>query len=303
MKNLNSNNDNKSCASTSINWYPGHMAKTKKELIEIIKLVDVVVEIIDARIPNASRNPDIDNLAKDKKRIVVLNKSDLANEKQTEAWKSKLKGNGISVCICDSNNGKGIEQVLKEAEKLMADVFEKQEQKGRIGRPIRIAVLGIPNVGKSSFINRIAKRNTADVGNKPGVTKQNRWIRINSKIELLDTPGVLWPKFESEEVGLNLAFTGSINDEILDKEEIAYYLLKKLSKNYFDNVINRYNIVPDELDILQNNSDETYELMQLIGKKRGAIISGGKIDENKTANIILKDFREARIGKITLEVI
>ena len=292
-------NENK----TNINWYPGHMAKTKKELIDKIKLVDVVVEIVDARIPISSRNPDIDSIAKNKKRIIVLNKADLANDKQTEAWKNKFKIDGLSVCICDANSGKGIELVLKEAEKLMSDIFEKQGQKGRIGRPIRIAILGIPNVGKSSFINRIAKKTTAEVGNKPGVTKQNRWIRINEKIELLDTPGVLWPKFESEEVGLNLAFTGSINDEILDREEIAYYLLKRLSKDYFENLKTRYNIVDEELETLKNAPDETYELMQLIGRKRGAIQAGGRIDTEKLARIILEDFRTGKYGKISLEVV
>ena len=236
MKNLNSNNDNKSCASTSINWYPGHMAKTKREISEDLKLIDVVVELLDARIPIASQNPDIAQLIKDKKKIVVLNKTDLSDEEQNKAWQNYFNQNGQICVITDSNLGKGINEVIKAIEKIMEDEITKFAEKGRVGRKIKTMILGIPNVGKSSFINRIVKANKLEVGNKPGVTKKKQWIRINEKIELLDTPGVLWPKFEDNHVALNLAFTGTIKDDVLPQTEVAYQLLKFMLEKYRTNL-------------------------------------------------------------------
>ena len=291
----------KSCASTSINWYPGHMAKTMKQVEEDLKLVDIVIEILDARIPISSQNPEVQKLIKNKKKIVILNKSDLADEKETKKWIEYFKKKNILAIDVDSNQGKGIKQVSQAIEKIMEDELKIQNSKGRIRKTIRVMIVGIPNVGKSSFINRISKKTTMTVGNKPGVTRQKQWIRIGNQIELLDTPGVLWPKFESEEVGLNLAYTGSIKEEILEKTEITYNLLKFLNENYSSNLYAKYKISEQEIDEIKDNPQYTLELMYLIGKKRGALISGGNIDEEKVAKIILDDFKNGRIGKITLE--
>ena len=196
--------------STNINWYPGHMAKTKREIIDDLKLIDVVIEILDARIPKSSQNPDLRSIIQKKKKIILLNKYDLADDVETKKWVDYFNKNGQVVVLVNSNNGKGINQAISKIEEIMKDEIELNEKKGRVGKIIRVLILGIPNVGKSSFINRVSKKTTANVGNKPGVTKNKQWIRVAKNIELLDTPGVLWPKFENEKVGLNLAFTGSI---------------------------------------------------------------------------------------------
>ena len=297
------NNENKEEMQNqmNINWYPGHMAKTKRQIIEDMKLVDVVIELLDARIPKSSQNPDIQGMLKNKKKIVILNKSDLADEKETKKWIEYFKKKNILAIDVDSNQGKGIKQVSQAIEKIMEDELKIQNSKGRIRKTIRVMIVGIPNVGKSSFINRISKKTTMTVGNKPGVTRQKQWIRIGNQIELLDTPGVLWPKFESEEVGLNLAYTGSIKEEILEKTEIAYNLLKFLDENYSSDLYAKYKISEQEIDEIKDNPQYTLELMYLIGKKRGALISGGNIDEEKVAKIILDDFKNGRIEKITLE--
>lgn len=297
-------NDKKSCASTSINWYPGHMAKTKRQIIEDLKLIDVVIELLDARIPISSQNPDIKNITREKKKIIVLNKADLAEENETNKWVQYFKNQANIAIPVDSNSGKGINIVIKEIKNIMSDEKKRLEEKGRMGKPIRVMILGIPNVGKSSFINRISKKTSAQVGNKPGVTKQKQWIRFAENIDLLDTPGVLWPKFESEEVALNLAYTGTIKNEILEETEIAYQLLKFLIQNQIEKISNRYSISVEELeDILKQTQIENpvYEIMQEIGRKRGAIISGGRVDDIKTANILLEDFRSGKLGKISLE--
>ena len=292
-------------ASTSINWYPGHMAKTKREISEDLKLIDVVVELLDSRIPLSSQNPDIAELTKGKKKIIVLNKTDLADNMQNEAWKKYFNSNGQICILTDSNLGKGINEVTKAIEEIMKEDLEKYAEKGRTGRKIKAMILGIPNVGKSSFINRIVKTNRLEVGNKPGVTRKKQWISINDKINLLDTPGVLWPRFEDEKTALNLAFTGTIKDDVLEQTEIAYQLLKFLLENYRQNVTERYKITLDYIEkVLSQDQPENfniYEIMQEIGKKRGAIISGGEIDDEKTAKIILDDFRSGRLGKITIE--
>lgn len=297
--------EEKSFTSVGINWYPGHMAKTRRQIIEDMKLIDVVVELIDARIPISSRNPDINEIVGDKKRVIALNKSDLADKEATQKWIDYYKANKFNAVITNSNSGSGVQNVIKEIEKMMEEDLNKQAQKGRVGRTIRIMVLGIPNVGKSSFINRIAKKTSLEVGNKPGVTRKKQWIRVNNKIELLDTPGVLWPKFESYEVALNLAYTGTIKDDVLEKTEIGFQLLKYLLNNYKKNVSERYNIdekrIEECLSRERPENENIYEIMQTIGKKRGAIISGGNIDDEKTANIILDDFRSGKLGKITLE--
>lgn len=277
------------------------MAKTKRQITEDLKLIDVVIELLDARIPVSSRNPDISQITKKKKRIILLNKSDLSDNEQNSKWLNYYKNNGIPTILVDSNSGKGIDQVLREINKVMEVDLKVATEKGRIGKNIRVMILGIPNVGKSSFINRISKKTSAIVGNKPGVTKQKQWIRIANNIELLDTPGVLWPKFQSEEVGLNLAYTGSIKDELLEKTEIAYQLLRYLYKNYKKELLERYKI-PDFIEESgEEERDTILRLMDTIGEKRGAKIAGGRIDLEKVANIVLDDFRSGKIGKITLE--
>lgn len=288
-----------------LNWYPGHMAKTKRQIIEDLKLIDVIVEILDARIPLSSQNPDVKGYAKNKKRVIVLNKSDLADENETKKWARYFENQGIPAVITDSNSGKGINDVIKAVQNASKEEQEKFASKGRVGKSIRIMILGIPNVGKSSFINRITKKNIAQVGNRPGVTRQKQWIRLQEGIELMDTPGVLWPKFESEEVGLNLAFTGTIKDDILEKTEIAFHLLKYLVNNYENNIVERFKL--DEVvikEILQKDieeNDKILEIMNIIAKKRGSILSGGRIDYEKISGIILDEFRSGKIGKITIE--
>ena len=290
----------------NINWYPGHMAKTKRQIIEDVKLVDIIIELLDARIPISSQNPDIAQITKNKKKIVVLNKCDLADERQNKKWIQYFHNKHIPAVLTDSNSGKGIEECVRRIEKIMDEELKNQAEKGRIGRKIKAMVLGIPNVGKSSFINRISKKTSAGVGNKPGVTKQKQWIRINEKIELLDTPGVLWPKFESEEVALHLAFTGTIKEDILQRTEIAYYLLKFLIENYENLLCERYKITEEYINEQLKNeerpeNENIYEIFLEIGRKRGCIISGGNIDEEKTARMLLDEFKNGKIGKITLE--
>ena len=295
----------KSFPSVGINWYPGHMAKTMKQIEADLRIVDIVIELLDARIPIASQNPEIANKIKNKKKLVVLNKADLADEKTNQKWLSYFENQGIPAVLVDSNSGKGIDKFIKKIEEVMQEMLEGQASKGRIGRKIRAMILGIPNVGKSSFINRISKRTTAEVGNKPGVTKQKQWIRINEKIELLDTPGVLWPKFESEDVALKLAFTGTIKETVLQKTEIAYQLVKFLLENYRERLAQRYDLnleyIQTTLEQDQPENFNIYEIMLEIGKKRGCIISGGNIDEEKTAKIILDEYKNGKFGKVSLE--
>lgn len=297
--------EKKSCLSAPISWYPGHMAKTRRQIEEDLKIIDIVIELLDSRIPISSQNPDIASLIKGKKKIIVLNKCDLADEKQNQLWLQYFERKGIPAVLTDSNSGKGIDQCIRKIENIMSMDLQVQANRGRIGRKIRAMILGIPNVGKSSFINRISKRTTAGVGNKPGVTKQKQWIRINDKVELLDTPGVLWPKFESEEVALNLAFTGTIKEDILERVDIAYYLTKFLIENYRTKLCERYKIseewIEQKLMQEQPENENIYEIMLEVGRKRGCIISGGKIDEEKTARMLLDEFKNGIIGKVTIE--
>ena len=302
-----SENQDKRLHKNVINWYPGHMAKTRRQIMEDLKLVDIVIELLDARIPMASRNPDIGEITKNKKRIIVLNKSDLADEKENIKWVSYFENQGIPAVLVDSNTGKGINNFVKRIEKVMEKEQEKEIAKGRVGKKIKAMIIGIPNVGKSSFINRIAKKSTAEVGNKPGVTKKKQWIRINEKIELLDTPGVLWPKFDSEEVALKLSFTGTIKEEVLERTEIAYKLVKYLLENEREKLCTRYGLTNEYIEEILNKDNEEnfniYEIMLEIGRKRGCIISGGNVDDEKTSKIILDEFKNGKLGKITLEKI
>lgn len=281
------------------------MAKTKRQIIEDLKLIDVVVEILDARIPVASQNPDIGKWIEGKKKLFVLNKCDLASESENKKWIQYFEKNGIPAVLVDSNSGKGIDNSLKRINSIYNESSEKYANKGRIGKSIRVMILGIPNVGKSSFINRVTKKNSMQVGNKPGVTRQKQWVRISENIELLDTPGVLWPKFESEEVGLKLAYTGTIKDDVLQTIEIGFSLLKYLISSYKQNLIERYKLDEAKIDIILEKdieeNEKALEIMDEIGRKRGALMSGGHIAQEKVARIILDDFRTGRLGKITLE--
>lgn len=291
----------------NINWYPGHMAKTKRQIEEDLKLIDIVVEILDARIPISSKNPDVKELIKDKKIIEVLNKADLANDKMNAKWSKYYKNNNIEAVLTDSNSGKGMNDVIKVIEKVASEDKMLQANKGRIGKTIRVLVLGIPNVGKSSFINRLAKKASAKVGNKPGVTTQKQWINVNNKIQLLDTPGILWPKLEKQSVALNLAYTGTIKDNIIDSTELVYYFVKDMiEKGYLNNIVERYKLDPNEIQDILNDENymENERIMNIIDKialKRGAILSGARIDYEKISTIILNEFREGKLGYITLE--
>ncbi len=273
--------------------------------MEDLKLIDVIVEILDARIPISSQNPDVKNYTKNKKKVIALNKSDLASESETKKWVDYFEKQGIPSVITDSNSGKGINDVLKAIQNTAKDEQQKYANKGRVGKAIRIMILGIPNVGKSSFINRITKKNTAQVGNRPGVTRQKQWIRVADGIELMDTPGILWPKFESEEVGLNLAFTGTIKDDILERTEIAFELMKFLIAKHSRNIIERYKIDENLINEIMNDdieeNDKILQIIDIIAKKRGAILSGGRIDYEKISGIILDEFRSGKIGRITIE--
>ena len=250
------------------------MKKTKEQIIEDLKLIDIVIEILDARVPLASQNPDIEDAIKNKKKIIVLNKADLADNNATNKWIEYYRKEGIKAVAVEANTSKGIKDVIEAIKEKYSEIKEKYAQKGRIGKAIRVMVVGIPNVGKSTFINSIAKRNTAKVGNKPGVTKQKQWIKVTNDIELMDTPGMLWPKFKDNEQGVHLAFVGTIGDNAIDKEEIAYYLLEK----------------------------ETMEVLEDIARKRGALLSGGNINMQKISDIILNEFQSGKLGRITIEL-
>ena len=305
-KNKKMNEDTKSLPSTNINWYPGHMAKTKRQIIEDLKLIDIVVEILDARIPVSSQNPDIQEYIKNKSTVILLNKSDLSSSCENEKWVNKIQKEGKSAVLVNCNSGEGIKNAIAEIKKVYNNIKEQYKNKGRIGKSIRVMVLGIPNVGKSSFINRASKKVAAQVGNKPGVTRQKQWIRLEEGIELLDTPGVLWPKFGDEKVALNLAYTGTIKDDVLETIEVGFSLLKFLLKNNLNELIERYKLETEDVKQVLDDSnldenEKALEILHKIGRKRGAVISGGDIDEEKTAKIILDDFRSGKIGKITLE--
>ena len=296
----------KSSTSTNINWYPGHMAKTKRQILEDLKLIDVIVEVLDARIPISSQNPDIKEYSKNKKRVVVLNKNDLADETETNKWIKYFKEKEIPAISVDCNSGKGVNEVIRTIKEVAKENQEKFSSKGRVGKSIRIMILGIPNVGKSTFINKITNRKAAQVGNKPGVTRQKQWVKVDNEIELMDTPGILWPKFESQTVGMNLAFTGTIKDDILEKTEIAFELLKFLLNQYRANVVERYKLETSEIEEILSNensyeNDNYLEILNAIAKKRGAILSGGRIDYEKISGILLDEFRSGKLGRITIE--
>lgn len=283
----------------NIQWYPGHMTKAKRAMKEDIKLIDLIIELVDARVPLASRNPDIDELGKGKARLILLNKSDLASEKQNEAWTDWFKKKGFFVVKVNARSGAGLKQITGVVQEACKEKIERDRRRGILNRPVRAMVVGIPNVGKSTFINSFAGKACTKTGNKPGVTKGNQWIRLNKTLELLDTPGILWPRFEDQRVGLLLAFIGSINDEILNKDELAMELIRFLETYYPQILPQRY--LPDEDKEVSSGSRTELEWLSQIAKVRGCLLKGGEPDYGKAAAIVIDDFRSGRLGRITLE--
>ncbi|WP_432628615.1 ribosome biogenesis GTPase YlqF [Brotaphodocola sp.] len=282
----------------NIQWYPGHMTKAKRAMKEDIKLIDLIVELVDARVPLASRNPDIDELGKGKARLILLNKSDLADERASAAWASWFQSKGCFVVKLDSRSKAGIKQINSVVQEACKEKIERDRRRGILNRPVRAMVVGIPNVGKSTFINSFAGKACAKTGNKPGVTKGNQWIRLNKTLELLDTPGILWPRFEDQRVGLLLAMIGSINDEILNKDELAVELIRLLMKRCPEVMTERY-----KLDALtEEEKGEPGEILAQIARTRGCLKKGGEPDYSKAAAILIEDFRSGRLGRITLEL-
>ena len=277
----------------NIQWYPGHMTKTKRLIEENIKLVDIVIELLDARAPYSTKNPEIDKLAKNKMRIIILNKADLADERLTKEWIKWYSGKNVKVIPIVATNGRGIKDVISVAEELLKEKIERDKARGRIYRPIRAMIVGIPNVGKSTFINSLVGKGTTKTGDKPGVTRGKQWVKIRKGFELLDMPGILWPKFEDQLVAKHLAYIGSINDNILDNRQLAIHLLEEGNVLFKKQIEDRYKIqIPED----------GYEAFKLIGEKRGLVISGGSLDELRTAKTILDEFRSGKWGKVTVEV-
>ena len=279
----------------SIQWFPGHMTRTKRKMAQLLPLVDIVVEVIDARIPMSSRNPDLKSLLGGKPRMVVLNKTDIANEAATEAWIAYYRRHKIPVMVLDCKTGKGIQRLVPLMREVLQHKIAQWEQKGMGGRAIRAMVVGIPNSGKSSLINRLSKGGKAQVEDRPGVTRDQRWFTMEGGVLLLDTPGVLWPKFEDQEAAARLAFTGAIRDEILDKEELAYELMKVLAADYEPLLRERYKLTGDL-------PEDPWDLLQVIGRKRGMLVSGGEVDTLRASVMLLDEYRGGKLGRITLEM-
>lgn len=278
----------------SIQWFPGHMTRTKRKITQLLPLVDIVVEVVDARVPQSSRNPDLDALLAKKPRMIVLNKADIADEAATAQWLQEFRRQGYAAMTLDCKNGKGVQRFVPLMREVLADKIAVWKEKGMEGRPIRAMVVGIPNSGKSSLINRLAKGGKAKVEDRPGVTRDQKWFVIDGGAQLLDTPGVLWPKFEDQTVAARLAFTGAICDEILDKEELAYELTKVLVGGYEEQLRTRYKL-EGELP------DDAWEVLQLIGRKRGMLVSGGEVDTLRASVMLLDEYRAGKLGRITLD--
>ncbi|HIV19931.1 MAG TPA: ribosome biogenesis GTPase YlqF [Candidatus Merdivicinus intestinigallinarum] len=279
----------------NIQWFPGHMAKTRRLIQDQVKLVDLVVELTDARIPQSSRNPELNKWVGEKRRLLILNKSDAADPELTARWLRYYREQGIPAIAVDARSGKGINQFLPAVREILADITEKRQAKGMVGRPIRMMIVGIPNVGKSSFINRVAKEKRAKVEDRPGVTVDKQWIAVAKDVDLMDTPGVLWPKFEDPAVGEKLAFTGAVKDQILDVELLAMRLLGWLKEEY-PALLARFKLNPEDLE-----GREEYELLELVGRRRGMLISGGEVDTLRAAAMILDEYRGGKLGRLSLE--
>lgn len=275
----------------NIQWYPGHMTKAKRAMKEDIKLIDLIIELVDARVPLSSRNPDIDDLGAGKARMVLLNKSDLADERRNSAWAAYFEGLGYHVLKVNSKSGAGLKQINGMVSEACREKIERDRRRGILNRPVRAMVVGIPNVGKSTFINSFAGKACAKTGNKPGVTKGNQWIRLNKSLELLDTPGILWPRFEDQKVGIRLALIGSINDEILNKEELALELIRFLNQNYPEVLKARY----------EAEGTEGLKVLEEVARARACLKKGGELDLFKASRLLIDDFRSGKLGRITLE--
>ena len=287
--------DDKGFEKLNIQWFPGHMTKAQRMIEENIKLVDAVCEVLDARIPRASRNPDIDRLAAGKPRLVILNRIDLADAAATKRWKEKFEREGLAVLETDAKTGRGVNGFAPAVRALLADKLHEYEAKGQVGRPLRVIILGIPNVGKSTFINKVAGRKAAIAGDKPGVTRGRQWINIDRSLDLLDTPGILWPKFDSQEVGELLAVTNAIKADVIDKETLAANFMLRLRSMYPKAIEERYKFVPDP-DV------NGFELLEQAAKKRGFLVSRGEYDIERMANTLLNEYHDGKLGRLSLEL-
>ncbi|WP_040948637.1 ribosome biogenesis GTPase YlqF [Gorillibacterium massiliense] len=282
----------------TIQWFPGHMTRARRQIEEKLKLIDVAIELLDARIPLSSRNPMIDTILKGKPRLVLLNKQDLADPRATAEWVDYFKNNGLEALPIDANSGNRVKEIVPRCKELMAAKIAQQIKKGIKPRPIRALIVGIPNVGKSTLINQLAGKKAAVTGDKPGVTKGQQWIRTNDDLELLDTPGILWPKFEDQAVGVRLAATGAIRDEVLHSEDIVFYAIRYMLPQYAKELSERYDA---DASFDPNDNEAIIGFMEAVGRKRGCLISGGRVDLEKASNILLRDLRDGKIGRITLE--
>jgi ribosome biogenesis GTPase A len=281
--------------SKPIQWYPGHMAKAKREVREKLKLIDVVIELVDARIPLSSRNPMIDEIVGDKPRLLLLNKIDMADQTETKRWKRYFEGPGKMALEVDCQSGQGLNKIAPACRELMKDKHDKLKAKGVNPRAVRVLILGIPNVGKSTLINRLAKKNIAVTGDKPGVTKKQQWIKVGDELDLLDTPGILWPKFEDQDVGFRLAATGAIKETLFDFQEVVVFILRYMKEHYPERLKERYK--------LEEIPEDVIELFDEIGRKRGCLVGGGYIDYDKAAELILRDLRSLKLGGISFETV
>ncbi|MBE6803196.1 MAG: ribosome biogenesis GTPase YlqF [Ruminococcaceae bacterium] len=279
----------------TVQWFPGHMAKTRRLIKESLPFVDLVTEIVDARIPMSSSNPELAEMIGNKPRIVLLNKCDVADEKTTAKWVEYYKKNGMYALPVDCRSGKGLNAYLPLVRNVLKDKIKRNEEKGMVGKPLRVMVVGIPNTGKSSFINKMAGRNRAKVADKPGVTRSNSWFAVGSGIELLDTPGVLWPKFDDKSVGDKLAFIGSVKDEVIDIESLAMRLINVLKNGYSERLTERFKIT-------DFSDKEDYEILEMIGRKRGMLISGGEIDYERASVMLLDEYRGGKLGRLSLDL-
>ena len=278
----------------NLSWFPGHMTKTKRMVAVEIGNMDAVCEVIDARIPLSSRNPDVDEMTVGKPRLVVLNRVDQADPEMTKRWAAWFRAQGYAVMEANAKDGSGVNQFTGAVRSLLADKIRAYEEKGQVGRIIRVMVMGIPNVGKSTFINKVAKRKVAKTEDRPGVTRSKQWVPVDKSLELMDTPGLLWPKFEDPQVGIRLAFTGAIKDDILDIEELACLLLEYLAKYYPEAIVARYKVEPEE-------GESGYDLLQRLARKRGFLVSGGEVNTERMARVLMDEFRAGTVGRFTLE--
>lgn len=278
-----------------IQWYPGHMTKTRRMIAENLKMVDIVAEIVDARIPISSRNPDIDELVGAKPRLIILNRADQADPAGNKAWAIYFKSKGFAVLETDANTGKGVNQFAPTVRAILKPQIDAWAAKGQVGKQVRAMVVGVPNVGKSTFINKVAKKKSAIAQNRPGVTRGKQWVVVDSGLELLDTPGILWPKFEDQSIGMNLAYTGAVKDDVMDIEELASLLMALLAKSYPEAIKSRYKIdIPE--------GAQGWELLEAAGRKRGFLISGGEVNFERMSRVLLEEYRSCKLGRFTLEL-